>query len=119
MEFIAQRAEHGRFFSAQLRCIHRHSEGQMTRNRSLNFIGQFYQRQLRRVRRKLAIAQVPLRPNNRQWSCSLGYSAIANLQKGTLQYRYRGMPMLKNPIEVALYTQLVWDQKPRTIFEIG
>src|SRR5262249_34994333 len=32
---------------------------------------------------------------------------------------YRDVPMLKHPVEVALYMRLIWETKPRTIFEIG
>jgi cephalosporin hydroxylase len=38
---------------------------------------------------------------------------------GTMSYRYRGVPCLKNPLDLAIYMTLLWDAKPRTIFEIG
>jgi len=78
-----------------------------------------YKRQLRRIRRNVAVWQIPFRPGGRRWKSSLSYPALESLQKGALQYRYRGMPMLKNPIEVALYYELFWLARPRTVIEIG
>lgn len=34
-------------------------------------------------------------------------------------YTYKGIPALKNPFDLALYTRLLWDSKPRTLIEIG
>src|SRR5579871_4600229 len=78
-----------------------------------------YKRQLRRVRRNVALWQIPFRPAGRRWKSALSYPALESLQKGALQYRYRGLSMLKNPIEVALYYELFWLAKPRTVIEIG
>jgi cephalosporin hydroxylase len=39
--------------------------------------------------------------------------------RGTMNYQYRGIPCLKSPIDLAIYLRLIWDAKPRTIFEIG
>jgi cephalosporin hydroxylase len=36
-----------------------------------------------------------------------------------LGYSYRGLSMLKNPFDVALYQKLIWQVKPRTVVEIG
>ena len=41
------------------------------------------------------------------------------LQRGTINYRYRDVPMLKHPVEVALYMRLIWETRPATIVEIG
>jgi cephalosporin hydroxylase len=30
-------------------------------------------------------------------------------QAGTLGYTYKGIPCLKNPIDLAIYTKLIWD----------
>jgi cephalosporin hydroxylase len=35
------------------------------------------------------------------------------------RYTYRGVPMLKNPFDLALYLLLLWRLKPRTVIEIG
>jgi cephalosporin hydroxylase len=36
-----------------------------------------------------------------------------------MAYSYKGVPMLKNPFDLALYQLLVWELKPRTVIEIG
>ena len=41
------------------------------------------------------------------------------IQQGTLAYRYRGIPVLKNPFDLALYPLLLEQLKPRTLIEIG
>ena len=46
-------------------------------------------------------------------------SALSSIQKGTLNYRYKGVPCWKNPFDLALYQQLLWKLKPRTIVEVG
>ena len=46
-------------------------------------------------------------------------AAIATIQRGTMGYRYKGIPMLKNPFDFALYPLLIWNTRPRTILEIG
>jgi cephalosporin hydroxylase len=79
----------------------------------------FYKRQLHRVRRVVLDWQMPYRPQGRKWGCALPLTAVRSLQAGTLAYSYRGIPMLKNPIEVALYQLLIWQLRPRTVIEIG
>lgn len=41
------------------------------------------------------------------------------IQRGTLASSYRGVPMWKNPLDLALYQRLIWETKPRTIIEVG
>ncbi len=41
------------------------------------------------------------------------------IQRGTLSYTYKGIPTLKNPFDWALYPMLLWQERPRTIIEIG
>ena len=36
-----------------------------------------------------------------------------------MKYSYKGLACLKNPFDLALYTRLVFERQPRTIFEIG
>jgi cephalosporin hydroxylase len=50
---------------------------------------------------------------------ALDQSTAANIQQGILRYTYRGLPMLKCPFDLALYMQVIWDVKPRTIIEFG
>ena len=40
-------------------------------------------------------------------------------QAGTLNYRYRGVPCLKSPIDLAVYMRLLWQEQPATLIEIG
>ena len=55
----------------------------------------------------------------RSWKTSLPRQTLLGIQQSLHNYHYRGVPMLKNPFDVALYPMLVWQLKPRTIFEIG
>lgn len=41
------------------------------------------------------------------------------IQRGTLASSYRGVPMWKSPLDLALYQRLIWETKPRTIIEVG
>jgi cephalosporin hydroxylase len=47
------------------------------------------------------------------------YDLLMAIQRGTLAYTYRGVPMLKNPFDLALYPLLLDRAKPRTLIEIG
>jgi cephalosporin hydroxylase len=49
----------------------------------------------------------------------LPYDLLMKIQQGTLAYRYRGLPLLKNPFDLALYPLLLDRAKPRTLIEIG
>ena len=46
-------------------------------------------------------------------------AALSSIQKGTLEYVYRGLPCQKNPFDIALYLKLLHEVQPRTIIEIG
>lgn len=41
------------------------------------------------------------------------------MQNGVLRYRYKDIPCLKSPIDMAIYMKLIWDLKPKTILEVG
>lgn len=47
------------------------------------------------------------------------YELLMKIQQGTMAYRYRGLPLLKNPFDLALYTLLLERARPRTLIEIG
>ena len=49
----------------------------------------------------------------------LGGPLLDSIQRGTLNYTYKGIPTLKNPFDWALYPMLLWELRPRTIIEIG
>lgn len=36
-----------------------------------------------------------------------------------MAYTYKGIPCLKNPIDLAIYSKAIWDLKPATIIELG
>jgi len=44
---------------------------------------------------------------------------LARIQDGAMRYTYKGVPTYKNPFDLALYQMLLWQQKPRTLIEIG
>ena len=44
---------------------------------------------------------------------------LMSLYGGTVNYRYRGVPCWKDPIDLAILARLLWDVKPRTIIEVG
>jgi len=47
------------------------------------------------------------------------YELLMKIQQGTMAYRYRGVPLLKNPFDLAIYPLLLARAKPRTLIEIG
>ena len=47
------------------------------------------------------------------------YELLMKIQQGTMAYRYRGVPMLKNPFDLAIYPLLLEQAAPRTLIEIG
>jgi cephalosporin hydroxylase len=47
------------------------------------------------------------------------YELLMKIQQGTLNTRYRGVPMLKNPFDLALYSMLLERARPATLIEIG
>jgi cephalosporin hydroxylase len=50
---------------------------------------------------------------------AIPYDLLMQIQTGTMNYTYKGIPTLKNPFDLALYTKLLWEQKPRSILEVG
>lgn len=49
----------------------------------------------------------------------ISYELLMKIQQGTMAYRYRGVPMLKNPFDLALYPLLLEHARPATLIEIG
>jgi cephalosporin hydroxylase len=47
------------------------------------------------------------------------YELLMKIQQGTMNTRYRGVPMLKNPFDLALYPMLLERARPATLLEIG
>ncbi|MBU5638028.1 glycosyltransferase [Geomonas sp. Red69] len=55
----------------------------------------------------------------RGYQTSLPRETLLEIQNTSHNYSYRGIPMIKNPFDFAIYPILIWDKKPRTIIEIG
>ncbi len=55
----------------------------------------------------------------RSYKTSLPVEVLHSIQPALHDYKYRGVPMLKNPFDMSLYPVLLWELKPKTIFEIG
>lgn len=51
--------------------------------------------------------------------CPLPRQFLEGIQRGTMSYTYKGIPTFKDPFDLALYQLLLWEQKPRTLIEIG
>lgn len=49
----------------------------------------------------------------------IDYELLMKIQRGTMAYRYRGIPLQKNPFDLALYSLLLERARPRTLIEIG
>lgn len=65
------------------------------------------------------IKDYALLPGGRHWHTAIPSALHFSLQDGTIGYRYRDIPMLKHPVEIALYMRLIWETRPGTIIEIG
>ena len=52
-------------------------------------------------------------------SSDIPYGLLKSIQRGTMSYRYRDVPMLKNPFDLAIYSLLLAEAQPRTLIEIG
>ena len=64
-------------------------------------------------------AATPLPTDQRSWHTSLPRPTLLSLQRSLHNYQYRGVPLLKNPFDLALYPTLLWKLKPLSIIEIG
>src|SRR5271166_4978402 len=51
--------------------------------------------------------------------CGLPRRFLETIQHGIMNYSYKGVPIYKSPFDLALYQLLLWEQKPRTLTEIG
>jgi cephalosporin hydroxylase len=83
------------------------------------WLERLYKLQLYRFRRAMLHTRIPYRAGKRNWRIGLPIAAVYSLQNGALHYSYRGLSMLKNPFEIALYPLLFWQVKPRSVIEIG
>ena len=44
---------------------------------------------------------------------------LHSMQAGTMAYTYKGVGCFKNPFDLAIYTKLIWDLRPKALIEIG
>ncbi len=58
-------------------------------------------------------------PHNRRFESDLSPDNIHKIQRGTVNYEYKGVKCHKNPFDMALYTKLIYEVAPKTIIEIG
>jgi cephalosporin hydroxylase len=49
----------------------------------------------------------------------IDYQLLMKIQQGTMAYRYRGVALQKNPFDLAIYSLLLEQLRPRTLIEIG
>jgi cephalosporin hydroxylase len=86
--------------------------------RALRIARDTYMAPWRMWRRSRIKNYTPL-PGGRTWRTAISPALHRSLQWGTINYRYRDIPMLKHPVEIALYMRLIWETRPGTIIEIG
>jgi cephalosporin hydroxylase len=55
----------------------------------------------------------------RSWNTSIPKPLLRTLQLRLHNFSYRGIPLQKNPFDLAIYSALLWELRPGTIFEIG
>jgi cephalosporin hydroxylase len=86
---------------------------------AINAVKSVYVMPLRAFRRSGIEQRLPALPGGRGWRTLIPPALHSSIQAGTIGYRYRDVPMLKHPMEMALYTRLIWEVRPLTILEIG
>ncbi len=78
---------------------------------------------VKRPWRWLRARTVPLRfyrlPGGRGWRSLLSNRLHISIMRGQLKYTYRGLRCLRNPIDLALYLQILQELSPTTVIEIG
>lgn len=58
-------------------------------------------------------------PGRRGWRTAIPPIVHVSIMRGLIDYTYRDIPMIKHPMDMTLYTRLIWEVRPRTILEIG
>jgi hypothetical protein len=74
---------------------------------------------LRQWRSFASARRLPSLPSGRKWRSAIPMGLRYSFQRGLIGYRYRGIPMIKHPVDIALYMRLIWETRPATIIEIG
>ena len=55
----------------------------------------------------------------RGFKTAFGPELLQSVQAGTMAYTYKGIRCLKDPFDLAIYTKLIWDLRPKSLIEIG
>jgi cephalosporin hydroxylase len=55
----------------------------------------------------------------RSFKTAFDLAFLSEYHRGTMNYTYKGISCLKDPIDLALYIKLIWELKPKAIIEIG
>ena len=58
-------------------------------------------------------------PYPRSFKTAFEPEFLSDYHRGTMNYTYKGVPCLKDPIDLAVYMKLIWDYRPCSIVEIG
>jgi cephalosporin hydroxylase/glycosyltransferase involved in cell wall biosynthesis/SAM-dependent methyltransferase len=77
------------------------------------------QEQVESLTKAILRSPIKIPTQQRSWNTTLARENMLSIQNATMNYSYRGVPMIKNPFDFALYPVLIWNLKPRTIIEIG
>lgn len=86
---------------------------------AINPTHQQAQEQVENLTKAILRSEITIPTQKRSWHTTLGRENMLSIQNATMNYSYRGVPMLKNPFDFAIYPVLIWNLKPRTIIEIG
>lgn len=57
--------------------------------------------------------------DDRFGAMALPKGVVESMQKGIMNWSYRGLPTWKCPFDLAIYQDVIWEIKPRTIVEFG
>jgi len=63
--------------------------------------------------------RLPVIPEAAPWGSDIDQAALAMSQGATDCLQWRGMPLFKTAFDMSIYPMLIWEQKPRTIIELG
>ena len=77
------------------------------------------QNQVESLTKLIVRSPIKIPTQQRSWNTTLARENMLSIQNASMNYSYRGVPMIKNPFDFALYPVLIWNLKPRTIIEIG
>jgi len=55
----------------------------------------------------------------RTFETLFGKDLLTSMQRGVLGYTYKGVSCMKCPLDMAIYTKLIWDIRPSSLIEIG